>query len=193
MEKFNRSIDELVDSLTKLKANLIKYLKKNFKENIHYIKVFPKKEVLLNGKYKHGGHNYYDILLTEEAFELLKNSFNLRIKNIINIASNIKVINLVLPIENQTLNFIENTYNGIIETIRQFQINRYKVDMYFPKYKIIIECDEFDHTDRDKNYEIEREQYLISLGNTIIRFNPNEKGFDLSNVLQKINKIIINN
>ena len=86
----------------------------------------------------------------------------------------------------------ENSYKDCLEMIRQYNIDKYCVDMYFPKNKIILECDEFNHNDRDKTYEKEREQYLISLGNTIIRYNPNEKDFDISKVMQKINKILIN-
>jgi very-short-patch-repair endonuclease len=36
--------------------------------------------------------------------------------------------------------------------------------------------------------EITREEYIRSLGNKIIRYNPNEQNFDLSNVLREINK-----
>ena len=96
-----------------------------------------------------------------------------------------------MPIETQTIGFIENTYKDSVEMIRQYYIGLYRVDLYFSKYKIVVECDEFGHNDRDPNYELKREQYLISLGNTIIRYNPNESDFNLSNVLRKINNIII--
>jgi uncharacterized FlaG/YvyC family protein len=32
----------------------------------------------------------------------------------------------------------------------------------------------------------------MSFGNKIIRYNPNENGFDLSNVLREINAILFN-
>ena len=75
--------------------------------------------------------------------------------------------------------------------IRQHPIGKYRVDIYFPKYKIVLECDEFNHEDRDKNYELEREQYLLSLGNNIVRFNPNEQGFNISDALREINNLIV--
>jgi hypothetical protein len=37
--------------------------------------------------------------------------------------------------------------------------------------------------DRNADEERVREEFLVSLGNTMIRFNPSENGFDLSNVL----------
>jgi very-short-patch-repair endonuclease len=96
-----------------------------------------------------------------------------------------------MPIENQTLSFIETTYDGVTETIRQHCIGQYRVDMYFPKYNIIIECDEFNHSDRNKLDELERDKYLISQGNRMIRYNPNRLEFDMSIVLRDINRIIM--
>ena len=39
-------------------------------------------------------------------------------------------------------------------------------------------------------YYFIREEYILSLGNKIIRYNPNQKDFDLSNVLREINKLL---
>jgi len=143
-----------------------------------------------NYEKKHGGHNKIDYILTEEAFELLKNTFNLRNKYIVNINDNVKEINLCMCIENQTIGFIENSYKDILNTKRQYLIGQYRADLYFIDYKLVIECDEFNHKDRDILKEKLREDYIISLGNKIIRYNPNEKNFDLSNIIREINKII---
>ena len=133
---FTRNVEELIPRLTAQKVNLWRFLHKNFKENIHFIEI---PSINTKRTEKRGGHNKNDILLTEEAFKLLENSFNLRNRNIVNISPNIKIVKLVLPIENQTLNFIENSYKNSVETIRQFIFDKYRVDMYFPKYKIILE------------------------------------------------------
>ena len=93
-------------------------------------------------------------------------------------------------IENQTIGFIWNCFNEVTSLKRQYKINTYRVDLYFLDYKLVIECDEYGHTDRDTNYEKPREEYIRSLGNKIIRFNPNIKNFDLSNVIKDINKVI---
>ena len=121
---------------------------------------------------------------------MLKNSFNLRNKYIVNVIDNVKQINLCMPIENQTIGFIENSYKGILNIQRQFIIGKYRADLYFIDYKLIVECDEFNHTDRDEIKEKIREEYMLSLGNKIIRYNPNQKDFDLSNVLREINKLL---
>jgi very-short-patch-repair endonuclease len=64
------------------------------------------------------------------------------------------------------------------------------VDLYFPSSNLIVECDENNHQDRDIIYEEKREKYILSLGFIIIRFNPNDKLFELSIVFQEINKIL---
>jgi very-short-patch-repair endonuclease len=184
MTLFTRNIEELL-YLSNKKISLVNNLKKNYKENIHYI---IKK--MNNNIKKYGGNNKIDYLLTEEAFELLKNSFNLRNRYIININDNVKQINLCMCIENQTIGFIENSYKDVVNVKRQFMINKYRIDLYFIDYKLVIECDEFNHVDRDVIKEKIREEYILSLGNKIIRYNPNEKDFDISNVLREINKYL---
>lgn len=102
----------------------------------------------------------------------------------------VKQINLCMCIENQTIGFIENSFKDIFNMKRQFAIGKYRVDLYFIDYKLVVECDEYNHDDRDQIQETVREEYLLSLGNKIIRYNPNKKDFDLSNVLREINTII---
>jgi very-short-patch-repair endonuclease len=93
-------------------------------------------------------------------------------------------------IENQTIGFIENAYGNMLNLKRQHVFGKYRADLYFIDYKLVIECDENDHVDRDPIQEKVRENYIRSLGNKIIRYNPNVKGFDLSNVLREINAVL---
>ena len=186
MSLFTRNLDELL-FLTKsnTKHLIVRNLKKNYKENVHYI--IDKNK----NKKQNGGQNKIEYYLTEEAFELLKNSYNLRNRYIVNVSDNVKQINTIcMSIENQTIGFIENSFKDILNLKRQFIIGKYRTDLYFIDYKLVIECDEFNHTDRDNEEEKNRENYILSFGNKIIRYNPNEEGFDLSNVLREINKIL---
>jgi hypothetical protein len=191
MSEFTRNIEELIPKIANNKVSLWKYIHRNLKQNVHFIETPHKGQNSILRK--RGGHNKIDILLTEEAYTLLENSYNLRNRNITEITKNIHVVKILPCIESQTIGFIENTYLNCVETIRQFIIGDYRVDLYFPHYNIIIECDEFGHNDRCKNDELKREQYLLSLGNIIIRYNPNEINFDLSTVLRQINYIIMKN
>ena len=185
MCEFVRNLEELL-YLTSKKVHLVNHLSKNYKENIHYI--------IERNKFKtikqNGGQNKITFLLTEEAFELLKNTFNLRNRYIVELNENIKQINIGMCIENQTIGFISNAYSNMLNVKRQFTIGKYRVDLYFVDYKLVIECDENNHNDRDPENEKIRELYITSLGNKIIRFNPNEKHFDLSNILREINAIL---
>ncbi len=186
--EYTKSLDELIPLLTTKKDRLSNHLVKNYKENYHYI--IEKSEYIIGSKAGRGGHNKVNYMLTEYTFELLKNSYNLRNKYITNISDNVTCVNVGMCIENQTIGFIENAFKDIIEVKRQYMFGKYKVDLYFPEYNLVVECDEYNHADRNPITEKIREDYILSLGNNIIRFNPNEKQFDLSNVLKDINKIL---
>ena len=43
--------------------------------------------------------------------------------------------------------------------IDQYTVDNYRIDLYFPKHKLAIECDEFDHADRDIEYEVKRQNH----------------------------------
>lgn len=184
MSMFTRNLDELL-YLSK-KTNITRYLNKNFRENIHYI--------IIKNKFKntltHGGHNRVTWMLTEEAYELLQNSYNLRNRYIVDISDKVKCVNIGMCIENQTIGFIANSYNSLLNLKRQYIFGKYKVDLYFIDYKLVVECDENNHDDRNAIQEKIREEYIISLGNKIIRYNPNVNKFDLSNVLREINTVL---
>ena len=186
MSLFIRTLDELL-YLSNHKHLIVKNLKKNYTVNVHYI-IDKNKNINIK---KYGGQNKIEYYLTEETFELLKNSYNLRNRYIVNVSDNVKQINAIcMCIENQTIGFIENSYKDILNLKRQFMIGKYRADLYFIDYKLVVECDEFNHNDRDPKKEKMREDYILSLGNKIIRYNPNEEGFDLSNVLREINKML---
>ncbi len=188
MDIFTRNLEEL--SFLTMKDTLVSHLKKNYKENIHYISKKHERNKNDTTVKKQGGHNKMDYFLTDYAFELLRNSYNLRNRYLVDVNNNIKQFNITMCIENQTIGFIENAYKDTFNVKRQYKIGKYRADLYFIDYKLVIECDEFNHEDRDQIKEKLRDEYMISLGNKIIRYNPNEKIFDLSNVLKQINKIL---
>lgn len=191
MEETNNEIfiinldDDLMPLFNSYKKNLTIFLKNNFLLNKHYI-------MKSYGIKKKGGQNKIKYLLTQECFELFKNTFNLKHRYLTKINDNVTHINILMSLENQTIGFIENSFKDVIKTKRQKSFNNYKVDLYFEDYKLVIECDECDHLDRDPIKEKEREDYILSTGNSIIRYNPNDKLFDLSLVLREIHKFILN-
>ena len=76
---------------------------------------------------------------------------------------------------------------------RQFSIGDYRIDLYFPKEKIAIECDEFGHKDRNQEYEETRENFITDqLKCKFIRFNPDEPNFSIFAVIDRIVKAMVN-
>jgi very-short-patch-repair endonuclease len=182
---FTKNIDELVDVFNSQKINLTTFVRKNFKDGIHFIE--QKQSEKLNHR---GGHNRIHMLLTEDAFVLVKNTYNLKNRYIKKINENISHVNVVMCIETQTIGFIENSFSEALRLTRQKRFGTYYIDLYFEDYNLAIECDENDHKDRDITYERTREQYLLEQNITILRYNPNDKNFDLSDILRKITKVL---
>jgi hypothetical protein len=186
MSSFTRDLEVLVCHFKTQKVHLTLHLEKNYRENIHYIK-YP---VTADGKTKkqNGGQNRIVYMLTEDAFELLKNSFKLRSKYIVDVSENVKCVKFPMCIEGQTIGFIENAYRGLRAMSRQFQVGPYFTDLCFTDDFIVVECDEYGHSDRLVANEVAREDFIKNQGYAIIRYNPNEPGFDLSDVLNSINR-----
>jgi|APGre2960657404_1045060.scaffolds.fasta_scaffold151149_1 very-short-patch-repair endonuclease len=77
------------------------------------------------------------------------------------------------------------------ESIQQYYVNGLKIDLYFPKYKLAIECDESFHA-VNKEHDDEREKVISSaLGCSFIRYRPHERGFCIFNVINDIHDEMI--
>ena len=88
--------------------------------------------------------------------------------------------------EQETILIIMQVFKGI-KMIDQYTVGNYRIDLYFPKHKLAVECDEFGHNDRDVNYEVTRQKYTeAKLRCQFIRFNPDAKDFKIENVLNEI-------
>lgn len=82
--------------------------------------------------------------------------------------------------EQRTINRIMKAFANE-EQDYQFAIGPYKIDLYFPKYKLAVECD--GHNDGN----IKREEYLKDrLNCKFIRYNPDHKEFDIFDVINNI-------
>ena len=68
----------------------------------------------------------------------------------------------------------------------QFCIENKRLEVYFPKYKLGIEVDEYNHEGRNSNYEKSRQLMIESHGITIIRTNPDAADFDMSKLINQI-------
>ena len=95
--------------------------------------------------------------------------------------------------EQQTLSAIANAFKT--EKIEdQFKIGNYYLDMLFPEYRIVIECDENGHADRKPYNERERMDFVnkeFDIDDSHwIRYNPDEYDFDISKVIGRIFRLI---
>ena len=77
-----------------------------------------------------------------------------------------------------------NKLNGL-HFRRQQIIHGYFADFYCHQHELIVELDGGIH-ELQKEYDVEREEYLIAIGFRIIRFTNEEINENLRDVLQKI-------
>lgn len=97
------------------------------------------------------------------------------------------------PKETETLDFICTAVSSVYTCARQqwFLNNKYRVDLYFPDQRIVVECDEHDHEYRDEEYEKLREAELKKeLDCKFIRYNPDAPDFCLAVLMSRILKAL---
>lgn len=74
---------------------------------------------------------------------------------------------------------------------RQHPLGKYIADFYSHKLKLVIELDGNIHLKPEvKAYDISREDEIISLGLTVIRFKNEEVIYNMDGVLSKIKKLV---
>ena len=74
---------------------------------------------------------------------------------------------------------------------KQYPIGPYRIDLYFPTLKIAVECDEFNHRDRNTSLEFTRQQYIeTQLNCRFVRFNPDSKEFCIYRVIGDLARIM---
>jgi len=127
--------------------------------------------------------------------DLLKIFCKTRKPNIIELAQelNINLNNDIYTyIETDTLKCILDAFYGE-EMIQQYKVKQYLIDLYFPKYKLAIECDESGHyREIMKNNDIIRENNIKTEITDIyfIRYRPEEKYFNIFKLINSICKYI---
>ena len=88
--------------------------------------------------------------------------------------------------EQTVLESIKDTFE--VENIQtQYTVVGYRIDLYFREYELAIEVDKLGHSDRNIDYEIQRQRAIEKeLGCVFIRINPDAEDF---NIFKEINKI----
>ena len=74
-----------------------------------------------------------------------------------------------------------------LKTKAQYCVLGYRIDLYFHNYMLAIEVDEFNHCDRNIDYEIKRQKAIEKeFDCKFDRINPDENNF---NIFESINDI----
>ena len=97
---------------------------------------------------------------------------------------------IYIKVEASHIGNIRKAFKDIL-SIDEYAVGKYNVDLYFPSLNLVIECDQNNHNHYNRQTEKERENYIKDkLGCTFIRFNPDEPGFMIGDVIYKISKFI---
>lgn len=97
-------------------------------------------------------------------------------------------------VESDTIKCILDAFSG--ETmIQQHRVANYKIDLYFPKYNLAVECDEPHHnTTSIKQYDESRECHIKTelVGCEFIRYKPFDPQFSIFKLISEIHAFITN-
>ncbi len=71
--------------------------------------------------------------------------------------------------------------------VQQYQVKQYRVDLYYPKERVAVECDEHGHNAYDAKAEIDRHNTISdTLKCSWVRYNPYATDFDIFHLIHKI-------
>ena len=73
------------------------------------------------------------------------------------------------------------------EILNQFNTDGYRINLYFPRHKLAVDCDEFGHKERGIEYEVRRQKYIENkLGFHFVRINTHARGFNIFEVAYRV-------
>lgn len=94
--------------------------------------------------------------------------------------------------EHLHLEAIEKTFSKV-NMYKQFKVGKYRVDLYIEEYNLVVECDEYNHSNRNPQEEKERELFIKEeLECDFVRFNPDAKNFSIFSVLGDVHQYLLN-
>jgi very-short-patch-repair endonuclease len=90
-------------------------------------------------------------------------------------------------VEAAALTFLSQALKGL-SMRQQFHVGRYRIDLYFPKHKLALECDEEgSHGLGRVSQDHERQKYIEKqLKCTFLRFCPQQQGFSMAGLLNSV-------
>lgn len=102
------------------------------------------------------------------------------------------LIHRKIIVECDYLDIIERALKRYCKCLRQYSVNRYRIDMYIPYFNIAIECDEYGHRRYNQDDEQKRSCIITAkLNCKFVRFDPFHVSFNIGDVISDILEIIL--
>lgn len=142
----------------------------------------------------HPDHLFSYYINQDGIFELLDRVTKPGKEKIINFFSEYFNIEHKIPIkitkQSKYLQYIIDAFKHT-EIKLEYYVKPYRIDLYFVKEKIAVECDEFGHKSKNKDDEKARENHIINVTKcTFVRFNPDAPNFQICDVIEELNMYI---
>ncbi|MBD2161371.1 DUF559 domain-containing protein [Limnothrix sp. FACHB-1083] len=74
--------------------------------------------------------------------------------------------------------------------IHQFPILSYRIDLYFPRGRVAVECDENGHRGKHRADAVRQREITEALHCSFIRFNPDAHDFNVGRVIHDIREAL---
>lgn len=88
--------------------------------------------------------------------------------------------------EQITIGQIKKAFKNV-RALQQYRVAQYRVDLYFPDYRIAVECDEGGHRSYTREEEVKRQKYIEeNLDCIFVRYNPDDPAFNIGDVIHQI-------
>lgn len=97
-----------------------------------------------------------------------------------------------LSFEESTITHIQTVFRSE-DTKTQYTVKQYKIDLYFPKQKLAVECDENYHNIKQEADKQRQDTIVNELGCHFIRYKPQDENFSIFNLLAEIRDFIDKN
>lgn len=96
-------------------------------------------------------------------------------------------------VESDTISIIIHALEGFLTVFKkQHYVDGFRVDLYLPEIKVVVECDERGHSHHSQWEEEYREAAISEkLGCTFVRYNPDEPGFNIGRVINTLFKMVL--